>query len=107
MGLIAFLPPRQNQPSNAAKKTSRFFNMKSLIELCALCFSLGKANRGFSQKGKTGKKDSFGPFSVRTVFPAVRNLFTYAIDENLFFEFSGTSSDYSKLDALNAVWRKK
>lgn len=80
--------------------------MKPLIELFALCCSLGKINRGFSQKGETGEKDSFGSFSVRAVFPAVKNLFTYAIDENLFFEFHGSSSDYSKLAALKGIWNK-
>jgi hypothetical protein len=81
--------------------------MKPLIELCAFCFSLGKSNRDFSQKGETGEKDSFGSFSVRAVSPAAKNLFTYAIDENLFFEFHGSSSDYSNLDALKGIWNKK
>ena len=39
--------------------------------------------------------------------PAVKNLFTYAVDENLFFEFHGSSSDYSKLDALKGIWSRK
>jgi len=44
---------------------------------------------------------------VRAVLPAAKNLFTYAVDENLFFEFYGCSSEYSKLDALKAVWNRK
>jgi hypothetical protein len=81
--------------------------MKYLIDLCVCCLSMGKIHHGFPQKSKTGEKDSFGSFSVRAVLPAVRNLFTYAVDENLFFEFYGSSPEYSKLDALKAVWNKK
>jgi hypothetical protein len=78
--------------------------MKHLIDLCALCLSLGKINRDFSPKGEAGEKDSFGSFSVHAALPAVKKLFTYAVDENLFFEFHGSSSDYSKLEALNGIW---
>jgi hypothetical protein len=81
--------------------------MKHLIDLCALSLSLGKINYAFSQKSAAGKKDSFGSFSVRAVLPAAKNLFTYAVDENFFFEFYGCSSEYSKLDALKAVWNRK
>jgi hypothetical protein len=81
--------------------------MKHLIDLCALCLSMGKINRGFPQKSEAGEKDSFGSFSVRAALPTVKNLFTYAVDENLFFEFHGSSSEYSKLDALKVVWSRK
>jgi hypothetical protein len=67
--------------------------MKHLIELCAFCLSLGKI--------------TLGSFSVRTALPAVKNLFTYAVDENFFFECHGASSDYSKLDALKGIWSRK
>jgi hypothetical protein len=88
-------------------KALPLFYMKHLIDLCALCFSQGKINRAFTPKGEAGEKDSFGSFSVHAALPAVKNLFTYAIDENLFFEFHGPSSDYSKLDALNGIWSRK
>ena len=81
--------------------------MKHLIDLCALCLSLGKIHYGFSPRGEAGKKDSFGSFSVHAVLPAVKNLFTYAVDENLFFEFYGASPEYSKLATLNAAWGGK
>jgi hypothetical protein len=81
--------------------------MKHLLDLCALCLSLGKIHHGFSPKGKAREKDSFGSFSVRTVFPVVKDLFTYAVDENFFFECSGASSDYSKLAALKGIWNRK
>ena len=81
--------------------------MKPLIDLCAFCLSLGKINHGFPEKTEAGRKVSFGSFSVRTVLPAAKNLFTYAVDENLFFEFHGSSSEYSKLDALKAIWGGK
>jgi hypothetical protein len=81
--------------------------MKYLIDLCALCLSMGKINRGFSQKDEAGEKISFGSFSVRTALPAVKNLFTYAVDENFFFECHASSSDYSKLDALKGIWSRK
>ena len=81
--------------------------MKHLIDLCALYLSLGKINHGFSQKSEAGEKDSFGSFSVRAVFPVVKNLFTYAVDENLFFEFYGSSSEYAKLDTLKGIWSRK
>ena len=81
--------------------------MKHLIDLCALYLSLGKINHGFSQKSDAGKKDSFGSFSVRAVFPVVKNLFTHAVDENLFFEFYGSSSEYAKLDTLKGIWSRK
>jgi hypothetical protein len=81
--------------------------MKHLIDLCAFCLSLGKINHGCSKKSEAGEKVSFGSFSVRAVFPGVKDLFTYAVDENLFFEFHGPSSEYSKLDALKAIWGGK
>jgi hypothetical protein len=81
--------------------------MKHLIDLCAFCLSLGKIHHGFSPRSEAGEKDSFGSFSVRMVLPAVKNLFTYAVDENFFFECSGASSDYSKLDALKGIWNRK
>ncbi|HXC02787.1 MAG TPA: hypothetical protein VNU49_09075 [Opitutaceae bacterium] len=81
--------------------------MKHLIDLCALSLSLGKINYAFSQKSAAGKKDSFGSFSVRAVLPAAKNLFTYAVDENFFFEFHGCSPEYAKLDELKAIWSRK
>jgi len=81
--------------------------MKHLIEFCAFCLSLGKITRGFTNKGEAGEKISFGSFSVRTALPAVKNLFTYAVDENFFFECHASSSDYSKLDALKGIWSRK
>jgi hypothetical protein len=89
------------------QKPSRFFYMKHLIDLSAFCLSLGKIHHGLLQKSEPDKKNSFGSFSVHAVLPAVKNLFTYAVDENLFFEFYGPSSDYSKLDALQGIWSKK
>jgi hypothetical protein len=80
--------------------------MKHLIDLSAFCLSLGKINPAYSPRSKAGEKNSFGSFSVRAVFPAAKNLLTYAVDENLFFEFYGPSSDYSKLDALKGIWRR-
>jgi hypothetical protein len=81
--------------------------MKHLIELCAFCLSLGKINLGFAPRKEAGEKDSFGSFSVRAVFPVVKNLFTYAADENLFFECYGPSFEYSNLDALKGIWSQK
>jgi hypothetical protein len=81
--------------------------MKHLIDLCALCLSMGKINHGLSPRNAVGEKDSFGSFSVRAVLPVVKNLFTYTIDENLFFECHGSSLDYSKLDALKGIWSRK
>jgi len=81
--------------------------MKHLIDLCAFCLSIGKINHGIPPRSEAGEKDSFGSFSVRTVLPAVKNLFTYAVDENFFFECYASSSDYSKLDVLKGIWNRK
>jgi len=81
--------------------------MKHLIEFCAFCLSLGKITRGFSNKDGAGEKISFGSFSARMALPAVKNLFTYAVDENFFFECQASSSEYSKLDALKGIWSRK
>jgi len=81
--------------------------MKHLIDLCALCLSLGKINRDLPPRSAAGEKDSFGSFSVHAMLPAVKNLFTYTVDENIFFELHGSSSDYSKLDALKEIWSRK
>jgi hypothetical protein len=97
----------------ASSKTARpikilpLFYMKHWIDLCALCLSLGKINHDFSPTSEAGQKDSFGLFSVRAMLPVAKNLFTYAVDENLFFEVNGEASEYSKLDALETVWRGK
>lgn len=107
MRLDALLLLRREPQDNVANKSSPSFYMKHLIDLCALCLSLGKINHGFSQKSEAREKDSFGSFSVRAVLPAAKNLFTYAVDENLFFEFYGCSSEYAKLDALKAIWSRK
>jgi hypothetical protein len=104
---LLFSPLAATNKPMRPTKTLSLFQMKPLIELCALCFSLGKIHRDFPKKGEAGEKDSFGSFSVRTVLPVVKNLFTYAVDENLFFEFHGSSSDYSGLDALNGIWSRK
>jgi hypothetical protein len=81
--------------------------MKHLIDLCALCLSIGKINQGFSPNSAAGEKNSFGTFSVREAIPAAKNLFTYAVDENFFFEFHGCSPEYAKLDELKVIWNRK
>jgi hypothetical protein len=102
-----FSPPPRKQQDHAANHNPSTFYMKLLLDLCALCFSLGKIHHGFSPRSEAGQKDSFGSFSVRVVIPAAKRLFTYAVDENLFFEFYGSSSEYSKLDVLKGIWSRK
>jgi hypothetical protein len=84
--------------------------MKLWIDVCAFCLSAVKIHQDFSRKsdGREIKNPpgSFGSFSVRAFFPAVKNAFTYAIDDNLFIKFQGCWSEYSDLNALDAVWNQ-
>ncbi|HWZ95372.1 MAG TPA: hypothetical protein VNW30_09280 [Opitutaceae bacterium] len=81
--------------------------MKHLLDLCAFCFFSGKLHHDFSQRSEVSEKDFFGSFSVRSVLPVTENLFTYAVDENFFFEFHGCSPENSKPAAPKTVRSRK
>jgi hypothetical protein len=87
-----------------------FIYMKLWIDVCAFCLSAVRINQAFPRKNDVHEIKntpcSFGSFSVRAFFPAVKNAFTYAIDDNLFIKFQGCWSEYSDLNALDAVWNQ-